>query len=171
MGSVCDPNGIKEDLKDFVGSSTTDTLATSCKCLENQFGPFCDSIPQEKDLGLCGKGRYNKKNYLTGCECRDEDDYVVPYHGWYCEFHNKLLCKDKNPFYDAYAMGDTVGEKTPQLICKTCTKFFPNCEECLQDETTSCKFQKGYLNQNPKIGVFERSVSQNEAYEERNHVI
>ena len=140
IADSCAVTGVKEDLRDFVGSFTVDTLSTSCKCSENQYGPFCKSKPQESDLGLCGKGRYKKENYLTGCECRDEDGNVVPFHGWYCEFHNKLLCKENYPFYDVTKMDDVVGNKVIQSACNKCDKILENCAECLQDETTNCNF-------------------------------
>ena len=126
-------------MQKFVGKEPIDNLKSSCKCEDNQYGPHCKSKPQDEDLGLCGAGRYNTANYLTACECRNASGHVVPYHGWYCEVHNTLLCSKAYPFYDETAMSDTVGDKTNSVACKTCEKFVQNCAECVQDKTTNCK--------------------------------
>ena len=46
-------------------------------------------------------GRYNIENFLSACECRDKTmNEAIPYHGWYCDIHNRLLCdKSKASFY------------------------------------------------------------------------
>ena len=135
----CAYRGVYADLQEFVGKEPAGLLTSSCKCEADQYGPHCKSQPQKEDLGLCGMGTYNKANYLTACDCRNSTGHVVPYHGWYCEVHNKLLCSKLNPFYDASAMDDTVGDNSNQKACKKCEKFIENCAECVQDENTKCK--------------------------------
>ena len=75
--------------------------------------------------------------FLSGCECKNSDDEFTPYHGWYCEVHNRVLCADEeNPdeekFYDASKM-EKVGDSSWK-VCKKCEEIIRNCGECEQNE-------------------------------------
>ena len=136
---TCSDAKIQLDLMQYVGRKTVNQLGSGCGCKDGQYGPHCKSIKQNGDLGLCGRGRYNEGNYLSGCECRDTDSNVVPYHGWYCEHHNVLLCSE-GYFYNETAMKDEVGHGTQNTVCLKCEDFISNCAECEQIEEKNCKF-------------------------------
>ena len=77
---TCSDGKIQLDLLKYVGRKTANQLGSGCGCKDGQYGPHCKSIKQDGDLGFCGPGRYNESNYLSGCECRNTDGHVVPYH-------------------------------------------------------------------------------------------
>ena len=137
--ATCLDAKIQSDLLPFVGRKTVNQLGSGCACQDGQYGPYCTSIKQDGDLGLCGEGSYNEKNYLSGCDCRDTDGHVIPYHGWYCEHHNVMLCSE-GYFYNVTAMKDEVGHGTQNVVCVKCENFISNCAECEQNQETECKF-------------------------------
>ena len=131
-------------LSDFVGSQTVEYLETGCNCEAGSYGPFCSwPEPNKNDDNFCVNGRYNSDNFLSGCECRNDDNTATPYHGWYCEVHNRALCNKniyKGRFYDVKAMDKNIVGDCCASVCKTCGEARPNCAECQQDDDTQCKF-------------------------------
>ena len=117
------------DLIKYVGAKTVETLFSVCKCKSN-YGPFCTW--SEAPTNLCENGKLNVENYLSGCECRNSDGVLLPYHGWYCEIHNRVLCEDDEKFYDASKM-KKVGDSSSR-VCKPCEEIIKNCGECEQEE-------------------------------------
>lgn len=137
----------KGDLNRFVGTETLEDLAFGCNCKGlDKYGPYCNwDEPQAGERDFCGFGKYNISNFLSGCECRDKlTNEPVPYHGWYCDIHNRALCdKSKSTqfhgkFYDVTTMKDKVGDCCSS-VCKDCDKIIKNCGECKQDEENNCK--------------------------------
>ena len=136
------------DLNRFVGSETVNDLAYGCNCkgLE-KYGPFCDwNEPEENNRDFCGSGRYNIKNFLSACECRNKTtNEAVPYYGWYCDIHNRLLCdKSKTSFYhgkfyDVSSMNTDKVADCCSNVCKECDEIIKNCKECKQDAGNNCK--------------------------------
>ena len=132
-------------LSEMIGKDPVDSLNHACNCQNMQkYGPYCDwNEPDEKERDFCGPGKYNIENFLSGCECRDSlTNEAVPYHGWYCEVHNKLLCDNskfyKGTFYDVRAM-DKSKVADCCAPCKSCSTVIPNCDQCKQDIDTNCK--------------------------------
>ena len=87
---------------------------------------------------LCENGEFNDHNFMTGCDCRYSNGTILPYHGWYCEVHNALLCAE-NKFYDLTKEIKKVGDTDP---CRSCSWLMPGCEICKQDNETNCKLHK-----------------------------
>lgn len=136
----------------MVGTETVKSLQSGCACKVGNFGPFCDwDEPTEDAKKLCKNGVYNANNYLTGCDCKTAEGHVTPFHGWYCEVHNRNLCAE-GEFYDVTNMSNEVGKCTRfEKCCKNCGEIIKNCALCKQDEDTQCKLsnsqkQKKILN-------------------------
>ena len=126
----------------MVGTETVKSLQSGCVCQAGKYGPFCNwNEPTDEAQKLCENGIYNSQNYLTGCECRI-DGKVTPYHGWYCEIHNRRLCTD-GKFFDVTEMSDKVGKCPTGLsgnkCCKNCGEIIKNCGLCKQDSENQCK--------------------------------
>ena len=144
-GSTLATDESEGNLAQFVGKDTVDSLEYGCKCKDTgKYGPYCSwDEPDDSARNFCGYGRYNIGNYVSGCECRDASNAAVPYHGWYCDIHNKLLCDNskfyKNTFYDVNFM-DTSKVAHVYEPCRSCDAFMENCGECQQDKETECKW-------------------------------
>lgn len=122
---------LTSDLVKYVGSRTVESFYSVCRCNGN-FGPLCTWSEAPKN-NLCENGAgLNEANYLSGCECKNSNDEFIPYHGWYCEIHNRILCEDEEKFYDASKMRK-VGDSSSR-VCKRCEEIIKNCDECEQNE-------------------------------------
>ena len=132
------------NLSQFVGKPTVDALEYGCNCKGTQkYGPYCSwDEPDVGERDFCGLGKYNIENFVSGCECRDSaTGAAVPYHGWYCGVHNKLLCdnsKFSKGFYDVNYMNTSNVADFPDP-CMDCNKIIPNCAKCQQDDETNCE--------------------------------
>ena len=132
------------NLQQFVGKATVNALGYGCNCKNiGKYGPYCSwNEPDESERNFCGFGKYNIGNFVSGCECRDSvTNAAVPYHGWYCDVHNKLLCdnsKFNKGFYDVNVMDTKMVADFPDP-CRQCSDIIPNCAECQQDGETECK--------------------------------
>ena len=128
------------DLKEYVGKKTVKSLYSGCACTTGRYGPLCNSNEQPKDL--CVNGRFNPKNYLTGCECRTspEDETIIPFHGWYCEIHNVEFCAE-GEVYNKTAMTEVGDDSARRKVCIPCDKTpnNQNCAECHQDRDIECE--------------------------------
>ena len=131
-------------LREYVGGQTVQNLLSGCYCENEKYGPFCSwSVPNYDDENVCNHGRRNNTNFLSGCECRNNDGKAIAYHGWYCETHNKALCTGylyKDKFYDVNSMNpDKVGDCCDK-VCRSCDQIFgEKCAECQQDKDTNCE--------------------------------
>ena len=135
-------------LNKYVGKQTVKDLGSGCKCTGEKYGPYCSwnepIYPPEENV--CGHGGLNKENFLSGCECRNDEGKATAYHGWYCKTHNRVLCDTKSihkgKFYDVNRMDkDVVGDCCSE-VCRTCNQIFGGkCQEdrCQQDDDTDCK--------------------------------
>ena len=141
--SICLPgfNLGASQLSNYVGETTVQTLGAGCNCPSGTYGPFCQDWGQPPQQNLqgenfCVNGLHNTENYLTGCDCRNDDGEIIPFHGWYCEHHNSILCSGKKPFFYSRGPLEAVGETGK---CKSCTTIIPGCSDCIQDDSTNCK--------------------------------
>ena len=129
-------------LSTFIGEQPILAMDSICDCEHytyglsmHGFGPFCDWTKPAND---CENGEFNDHNFMTGCDCRYSNGTILPYHGWYCEVHNALLCAE-NKFYDLTKEIKKVGDTDP---CRSCSWLMPGCEICKQDNETNCKLHK-----------------------------
>ena len=128
-------------LSKYVGKTTVKNLKAGCNCERDSYGPFCttgwNAPAAENSEGekYCENGTHNPENFLTGCDCRN-DLGVIPFHGWYCEHHNSILCSEERPFYYSRSSLSEVGESTGK--CKSCTSVISGCTQCKQDDSTQC---------------------------------
>ena len=127
------------NLEAYVGPETLKALGMGCNCPSDTYGPLCTWNKPNEQQKLCIRGQYNKNNFLSGCECKDELGNFLMYHGWYCEIPNRDLC-DQELFYDSSKM-NKVGDNRNLYVCKECNdiKGIQNCASCRQDEFTECK--------------------------------
>ena len=141
---ICFPgDSLSLSLSKYVGEKTVKNLKTGCNCPNGSYGPFCTSgwnEPAEKNAEgkkYCENGTHNPENFLTGCDCRNDKGEIIPFHGWYCEHHNSILCSESKPFYYVRSpltiVGDTSGK------CTRCTSVIPGCTQCKQDDLTNCQ--------------------------------
>ena len=130
-------NPAYNNLPKFIGEQPVAALNSICDCEHNTeyeaaikgYGPDCTWREPEHD---CVYGEINHHNFMTGCECRHPNGTILPYHGWYCEVPNSVLCKE-NKFYDLTETMTKVGDVAP---CKSCQRIIPGCEIC---EENNCK--------------------------------
>ena len=137
-------NPAYSDLPKFIGEQPVAALDSICDCEHNNeyaaaikgFGPDCTWRMPPHDH--CVNGEINQGNFMTGCECRHPNGTIRPYHGWYCEVPNSVLCKE-NRFYDLTEEMTKVGDEAP---CKSCRRIIPGCEIC---EENNCEFIKLFI--------------------------
>ena len=131
-------------LSALIGEQPVRAMDSTCDCEENTygltvhgFGPFCTW--RNKPSNNCENGEFNDHNFMTGCDCRHANGTILPYHGWDCEVHNALLCKEDR-FYDLSREIKKVGDSDPCRSCKSLIGL--GCETCIQNNETNCKFCK-----------------------------
>ena len=117
----------------YVGTDTVKQLSSGCLCSNNKFGPFCDW--NQSDKNYCENGKLQTANFLSLCECKNDDDSFTHYHGWYCEVHNSVLCKT-DKYYDKSRALSKVGDDNG---CRNCGNIIIGCKECEQGSEPDCE--------------------------------
>ena len=141
---ICFPgDSLSASLSKYVGEATVKNLKAGCNCESGSYGPFCTTgwnppaAENSEGEKYCENGTHNPENFLNGCDCRNDEGVIIPFHGWYCEHHNSILCSENKPFYYARSPLTIVGDISGK--CKACTNAIQGCTQCKQDDLTNCK--------------------------------
>ena len=124
----------------YVGEDTVKQLASGCFCSNNKFGPFCEW--NQPDKNYCEHGKLQTANFLSLCECKNDDDSFTHFHGWYCEVHNSVLCTNYK-YYDKSRALSKVGDNNG---CRTCENVITGCKECEQGSEPECESNNCFTN-------------------------
>ena len=129
----------------MVGSPTYQNQVSQCLCQSSwndankpfKYGINCDSSDPVNPGDKCIHGEFNPENTISGCACTDSYGKPTPYHGWYCDVPNFLLCDD-GKFY-THANTDVVADLFKG--CKSCG-YSTNqyCKTCIQANATGFIF-------------------------------
>ena len=117
-----------------VGEDAINSLTKLCICPKtNHHGANCEIPDTEETDYSCGEfGTVNRTNTISGCSCKKEK-FATPYHGWYCNVANSVICKADDEFY----VHDETEIVADPNLCLKCSNFKATtagfrCAECKQ---------------------------------------
>ena len=114
----------------FIGKPALLSQINVCYCDKLNQGAKCEIDNSVEIPYTCGDfGTVNKANPVSGCECKI-DGFATPYHGWYCNVPNTVICPD-NKFY----IHNETEKVADEDLCFTCTKATElslRCGKCEQ---------------------------------------
>lgn len=73
----------------------------------------------------CNGGKLDATNTISLCNCIDDKDKPLDYHGWHCEIKNTEICnEERTPKYHKPSETVAVGKPDCEYKCPQ------NCQNC-----------------------------------------